>query len=211
MQISQNEMRIQSWRMSSLGLCMTCTTCNSTNRVCWYINIIIWYSSPTTVLSVINIRADNNFQSIHDSVLSATWSVCSLALCAQCDLVLIGGNHKAQVRPRPQSLDISFEMSQIGWLEWPSTLVWLVVLVRSAHSDDVSLPRTTNMLGFSMGYRSQLALRSVTQCKLIDLFWWSLPSSQNWSMGPFGYAKSLHFIVCMVCLGSCSHHCITLP
>ena len=66
MQISQNEMRIQSWRISSFGLCMTCTTCNSANRVCWYINIIIWYSSSTIVLSVINIRADNNFQSIHD-------------------------------------------------------------------------------------------------------------------------------------------------
>ena len=58
----------------------------------------------------------------------------------------------------------------------------LVVLVRSTprwYFHGVILSRTTHMLGFSMGHRSQLALRSVMQCRLIDLHWWSLPSSQN--------------------------------
>ena len=140
MQISQNEMRIQSWRISSFGLCMTCTTCNSANRVCWYINIIIWYSSSTIVLSVINIRADNNFQSIHDFCPFCnikclfTGSVCTVWLGAD--------------RRKPQGTGET-QTPILGHLEKPSILVVLGRLTSSECADLTSTTNHTKVLGHS--------------------------------------------------------------
>ena len=72
-----------------------------------------------------------------------------------------------KLRPRPQSLDISCEMSQIGWVERPNSLLrdgcdlsclqlGDIPMVYSCHGQPV----------LSMGHRSQLVLHSVMQCTL---------------------------------------------
>ena len=72
-----------------------------------------------------------------------------------------------KLRPRPQSLDISCQMSPIGWVERPNALLWDgcdlsclqlgdIPMVKSCHGQPV----------LSMGHRSQLVLYSVMQCTL---------------------------------------------
>ena len=104
----------------------------------------------------------------HRWFVGVRWRVSVHWLCVHSVTWCWSAETQDQVRPRPQSFDISCEMSPIGWVEWPSTL--MMVDCTCQVYTKVTFPSckpSKDKLGFSMGHQSHLALRLATQCKLM--------------------------------------------